>query len=1161
MKVYDFVDEFYQLPSKTGKDVIDLEIYAKLPRVKTYGDVLGFLEMCRKSNEVNALFIVAEWGEGKTSIYEGLLKKPEVIGSDIVIPVSMKRLITVINELSQQFYDVKSIGIRFFACLLCAIKDVIETDLAENFPFNQISIRHKRPDEATMKFIADGLRSIYNILEPNSRVYVFLDEFEDLLDESQNVQDYVRRGLLEVIDGFPKCLCGKGLYAGRFHLLIAATPAAYHKFVSVSHAVIGKLRGQRILDVELEKLDRRDAYNYILGILRYSWKDKLPRIPFNKAGMFNAIYTTTLGNPRAIVNVIEILLTHPSVKEKGRIRVICPDQFISILSGRKIQVYGGDVKILDEKELRRLYAKVEQKCEQFGINKEKCIALLNTLLANLSPISEERIKDELGIKENFSAYLSIIRQSFEELWDIEPFLFFKMAMKGMDEVFKKAEAPDAPSNLSKLIEVFEFYEFTQNMQSFERKLFVPYKKLVDIEFEDRTMYRNFVDLIVGTSPELRDENQIRVLIDTHIFDKVERSDENYMMLSPAAFNIFYPSPSMFYLDFIDDLSKRFEVGMETIRNLANYEREFYEGILQLLKCKSVGRNVRVEGPIYERHGPKDVEVIEIYSTEIAGEYSIRARVMPILRIVQSEIESELKRTVDEMKEAGIPLLLVFSWNPLPVEVKGVLETYLSPEKDSPRIFYYVDFPLTTLQCQQVVGCIIARRNNYAFREEKWEARASRILDELKFDIRIKDFISKGLNQGYTLKGLQLSELSSKDVPGLIRTLLITEGSLKERYDQLVELREKFQIYGKDFPVCPKDIESMDQFRRFINELSTNGLAEISADQVSIKLSNIERRILSVLQLFRGSLDYEKIGKFFVSFTTTGMTTSKLDIYLDILMEKQRISYDKRLEVYSLRDFRELDSVFRDTKKRLEELKKAYSDGLYGYLASIKQRDVNAILINDCINYVEDIVNNTEHLRDIPDNRERWIKGFTRFKVLMEQLEVVHSLIDKFTRELDLSFRDVSAYQIKRKLAELDKRLNSLGITEKYIKIKEKEDIENIENKIQEIKNAKYSRDDVKSKASELRNEIYQFENLYEEYRNCPVFDVKIIELAKHYTKLKNLLIRCEDKLKTVEEEERRIAELALSIRSHELFKLNIPPDESPLSKTLLDWVLQNLEVR
>ena len=393
--------------------------------------------------------------------------------------------------------------------------------------------------------------------------------------------------------------------------------------------------------------------------------------------MFNAIYLATLGNPRAIINIIEILLTHPMSRDRNRVRVICPNQFISILSGRKIQIYGGEVSILHEKDLYRLYVKLEQKCESLRVDKDKCMALINLLISSPSPISEREIRRELNIDdEHFSYYLSIIRDSFNELWNIEPFMFFKMVLpKDAEEIYSKAEAPGAESNLLKILNAFEFYEFSADMQSFEGRIFIPYKRLSFMEFEDRDMYRNFVDFIVQTVPELRSEDQIRILVDTELFDKVRKTNERYVMLSPAALNIFYPSPSIFFLDFIDELDKRFEIGMEAMRNLAEYESEFHAGVLRLLREGSIGKNIEVEGPNFERYGPRDIEVIEVSSTEITGKYKVRAYVMSLLRISEMKFQRKLERVIDEMRVAGIPLLLIFSWNPLPNEIIGILETY------------------------------------------------------------------------------------------------------------------------------------------------------------------------------------------------------------------------------------------------------------------------------------------------------------------------------------------------------------------------------------------------------------------------------------------------------------------------------------------------------
>ena len=71
-----YIPKYRRLPSIVGKDVVELEKYAKLPRVKTYAKIQAFLNAARSTKEVNVLFIKSEWGEGKSSIYEGFLSVP-----------------------------------------------------------------------------------------------------------------------------------------------------------------------------------------------------------------------------------------------------------------------------------------------------------------------------------------------------------------------------------------------------------------------------------------------------------------------------------------------------------------------------------------------------------------------------------------------------------------------------------------------------------------------------------------------------------------------------------------------------------------------------------------------------------------------------------------------------------------------------------------------------------------------------------------------------------------------------------------------------------------------------------------------------------------------------------------------------------------------------
>lgn len=1151
----EYLEDFRQLPSRTGKDVADLEKYARLPRAETYDYVRSFIEGCRRSKEVRALFITAEWGEGKTSIYEGFLTKQEIKKSDVMIPIRTGNLITKVKEAGEEFRDTTSIGVRFLACLLYVLKDVIESDFADISPFSKINLRSKRNSESTNNFVRESLEHIYSNLDPDSRIFVFIDEFEDLLDEESDVQSFIIGGLLNIIDGSPRYL-NQEPFAGRLHFLIAATPAAYNKLMASSYAMIGRLWGQRVLKVDLEKLDRKNAYNYILGILRYCWAGELPKIPFEEPGMFNAIYLATLGNPRTMINIIEMLLTHPRIREDNKIKVISPNDFISILSGREVQIYGGRVTIINRNELRKLYAKIERKCKEEGINEDLCIDFLNLLISSPTPMSEEYIKTKLAIdNETYYRYLAIIRSSFYELWGIEPFMFFRSVTEIKDKSL--TELIEHPSGiLGKIIKTFEFYEFSSDKSSFRMRLFVPYDNLSRMEFENRAVYRNFIDFVSGNVPELHDEVDIERLIDLEYYNKVEKSREKYIMLSPMALNIFYPSPSMFFLDFIEDLDKRFKIGIDVMRNLTNYEEYFCRGILQLLKDGCVDRNLRIEDK-FERVNAKPIRVFEVHLKEATEEFRVRTYILSVLKVVEEEISERLKRVVDDMRDAGIPLLLIFSWNPLPTEVKAILEThFLQKDGSNRKVFYYITFPLTTLQCHQIVGYALASSKQYNIKKERWIARASRILDELKFVNGIREFVSRGIDEGYTVKQLRLSKLKPKEVPAMIRAVLLTEGDAKTRYEQLQELYEVFRIYGKDFPVCPINIESDKEFKSYLDELLNNGLVEESAGTILTKLSNIEKRILAILREYESRIDKRKLNNLFI-LPSDKLGEEIIDVYLGILSEKELISYSEKTETISRNDPEDLRRFFEEKKKRLYELKRFYDNSPFGYLASRKERDTNSIIVKKCISYVGELVKRVESLWGLPDNEQVWRKNLILFKRLMEQIESIHDIEEGFLSNFDLTVKkEVETSYIKRRLKEIEDEIKKIvGVN---INIAEKVEIGHIEEDIRKIESKEYSRDEIKDKANDLINRIYEFNELYRQFRNCPVFDVKIIELAERYTRLRNLVKRCEEDIKNIEDEESRIAKLRVLIDSHELYRMELSDDETPFSATILKWLQENL---
>jgi hypothetical protein len=1160
---YEYIDEYIQLPSITGKDVIYLEKYAKLPRTRTYEHVKVFLENARKAKEVRTLFIVAEWGEGKTSIYEGFLKRPEVIGPDLVIPIPTKRLITHIKEKAGTlFYDVGSLGIRLFACLLYTVKDIIDNDLMNVTPFDKIKIEPKKSQQKNIEFIRDALDSIFNIIPRETRIFFFIDEFEDILDESEDVRSLIVSGLIGIIDGSPSLLY-QDPFAGRIHFMIAVTPPAYEKLKAETYANWQRFFGQRVDEVRLEKLDRKSARDYILGILKYCWNGHLLRIPFSEPGMFNAIYVATAGNPRSIIKLVETLLGYAKSRAKsqnvfGKVILIKPRDFIDALRDKKITIYGGEVSLLDSRSLFGLLDRLEKKCGEMNLEFNKCVDVLYLLLSNLSPISLKELGEKVRLEEKeVEDYLAILRESFKEFWGIDrPFMLFKKVIgEAKDirlELMTREKSLDL--KLSKLIDALEFYEFDENYQ-FKDALFVPYRRLSDLKLEDERSFQNYIDFFTSFSPEIGSED-IETLINRYIFDRVKKSDENYVMLSPMTLNIFYPSPSIFFLDFIEDLNKRFEIGTELMRNLTKYEKEFREGIFKLLQDRH--GIIRVNRTPERCSYGKEVDVVNIYYKAVE-EYHLRAYVLPLLKTSEKEVREEIGVAIEDMKKASIPLLIIFCWNPLPTELRATLETLLSPllspktEKDSGRVFYYLEFPLTFMQCQQVCSYVVAKKKGYKINEEKWKARISRMLDEIKFETRLGDFIREGLSAGYTVRLLALRSLRPNDVPKLFRTLLITTGNIEERYRQLEELEKKYKVYGEDFPVCPLDIESEKSFRALVNELRENGLIEVEGEKIlELNITPIERRILSILKEYGGKAEEDVISKLFIlPYSQGSPQRSSLDVYFNMLVEREKIR--KEDKSFRLVTFEEWDEKFESLKKKVEEYKKKYSQSPFGYLVSIKQRNVNTIILKECI---EEIAKFADSLRRVYEDEVR-VKKIIQLYLLVNQLSKIAELMDEFYKKFSENTSEIGeeASAVRRSLEDWEKFASI--IFNRNLEIKEKKAIEEKKRSIDELKKKTYDRKEMEEYLNRNKEKIEKsgepYSELYKKPRGCLVFDVKMIQLMEEYEDLREIINKVKEKLDRLKEIRYKYNELERSISEHGFHHLECQK-ENKLCSLVLNWM-------
>ncbi|MEM3629204.1 MAG: hypothetical protein QXK32_04775 [Candidatus Jordarchaeales archaeon] len=1158
-----YFEEFHRLPSKVGKDIIDLERYAKLPRENTYNCIESFLEAARKSEEVKVLFIVAEWGEGKTSIYEGLFKKPEVIKSDLVIPIPTRNVITFIKEHYKEFSDTTSSGLRLFACLLHVIKDSIENNIIQ-LPVN-LHIPSKQENQKTRDFILKGLDAIFNVIDNNSRFFIFFDEFEDIVDESRDIIDSFVGGIIDIINGQPSELAERSKYGGRLHLIIAVTPPAFQTFKSRTRLTQGaKLFGQRAEEVYLEKLTREHAYNYISGILNFCWDGQLPRIPLYKTGMLNTIYLASLGNPRIMLNITEKLLTYAKISAgregyTNKIKLITPNLFISAISELKVQIHGGEATILDSKILSSLYEKIDE-LGRSQIDKEKCKKLFHLLLSTIAPISEKEIQQELNLtdKGQLSQYLLDIKKVFNEKWGIrEPFLVFKK-VEEQDKIYQKIESGNINEEekklLSDFIKIFEFYEYTGNVLS--KTIFLPQKRLSDMEFESPLTYKGFIEFIINNNFNY-DENNIKNCDNIIRKDDIELSDEKYYMLAPSVFGMFYPLPSSVALDFIENMDQRFKVGKDLLFNLVGYKDLFHEGILKLLKdgCEKISIERK-----REKYGYQEIYFIEILYRETLQEqnYKVRAYILPMLDVVEHDFERKIDTIIENiMKEGYIPLLLVFSWHPLPIKIESILRN-----KFQESILFYKTFALSTNNCQKIIGYAISNNEKYKIINERWKEKAKKIIDELKFEKFIEEFIKEGGKKGYVLRTPSLKKLSlgkRDDIPSVLRTLLVTSGSIKERFDQIKELERTFKIYGsRTFPVSPKDIESEKALSEFVDDLVSLKLVEKKeGEEIKVVKSPIEKRIIEILKNY-GKMQKEQIEKLFVTFDAKDL----LDTYLRTLLERREIVENNGF--YSLNRVRPEDRLEK-LKNKFEELKENFGRfANFGYLCSIKKREENVILVKDCMDKIEEIIRHTESMI-IQNLREEVSRNLLLLELLIDQLSEIYKILDELLNKLKIDNVKNELHSMKKKLEELENKLNKeRSRNMRCIKINEKVEIEEKIEKLKKIEEKSYTKDEINKtlremiKSKSIEDEFRKHSDLFKQMASasCYVFDLKAVELNKLISDIKNLLPKMTEKWKNIEDLLGRKSRLKREVHESET-KLSQQIYQDGLFSSLLSELLLN----
>ena len=205
-----------RLPSEVARDVAELAKRTQLEsREKVFNEVRVFIEDVKGNPDPHVMCIVAEWGEGKTSIYEGYLKSLHPKEGK-VITIGGSTLMNYAKKIVEEdlLPVCKVDGYRFLAAVFCSLGD----ELKWNFEGIKIPSPYRYID--ARKYVLEVFKRIFGFRERKwSRLFIFIDEFEEIVRVDPETRNMLVSGIVDFLNMKVSELGEGGEYRGLLHLI------------------------------------------------------------------------------------------------------------------------------------------------------------------------------------------------------------------------------------------------------------------------------------------------------------------------------------------------------------------------------------------------------------------------------------------------------------------------------------------------------------------------------------------------------------------------------------------------------------------------------------------------------------------------------------------------------------------------------------------------------------------------------------------------------------------------------------------------------------------------------------------------------------------------------------------------------------------------------
>ena len=806
---------------------------------------------------------------------------------------------------------------------------------------------------------------------PKNRIFIFIDEFEELL-LNRNALKSVVSGIKELINGQYGPIHEKGLYEGAIHFFISCTPEAYFKLQihEETSEIFGGL-GRRTKVIELPEISKKEGITFLYELLRYSYNGELPDpLPVINLGVFNLLLKISQNNLGVLTSLFTNVLN--SVRENDYLQVLDYDPLLSFLEKEQIFVYGGQTQCIERAAYFRILKLLkDQRDKNFG---ELCGSLFELTVGELKPFNIDELISRTGqSKRQIQSAINTINENIKSKEKIEKAIIKLAPLRGN-------------KNLEDILEFFDEYIEIDRIKDEKVIRIEGYSEYLS-EFIDKIMfyYLDDGDVISRIFLPINDSD-IKALFNEQISQEkaIElqnalhrlRNDEVYYFICESILTQLFPTPAPKGLEFIIERELRLKLWRDVSRDLFGfYEKYMPQSFLRILE----------ESDLYEFIEEKnDSNFSIIQLNDKKADTTLRSLFYAINGDVKGQDIEKISGILNTNRNVHLTVLL-YTGEITPKAQEKIKNKELGKEDR----FLLLDVRLHPTLTKKIL-CM--HRTLIEFNEEVFDVKRIKALcreivtQELMFDTRVLDWLKQQEKKGLVISQIATSARSLKEFSDALKFYInyIDEAaSPEEIFNRNMAEILKFRKYGSKTGLLPSDIDSAQKIEELSKDLDENGFLDKKNGVYKVIDSPVEKKICQIIEKTK-KITVSELREYFI--IKEKMKKVLEDVYVNILDYKGRIKREKNY--YELIDCTEFFKIVKEKYERYKESTKQDEFKTFGHFYVVKQKEDNLIMIKKFDNFIIKLFDNIEYL--MPSSKE---------EAILQKISLAKRLIDQFTKEV------------------------------------------------------------------------------------------------------------------------------------------------------------------